>query len=116
MKKEVFKKIIKEAVREVFQEEIKEILYESMKSSKPTLNESKNPSYSDINSIPTNFNESGIRNKYADILGETALSFTTKDVSPLQVSPGMNTMGEGTSLPQGEVGMDLIQNLMNGGR
>jgi hypothetical protein len=31
----------------------------------------------------------------------------------LQVAPGMNTSGEGSKLPDGNVGLDMIMGLMN---
>ena len=48
------------------------------------------------------------------------MSFTSADArtmgveaNTLQVAPGMNTMGEGSSLPAGNVGLDMIMGLMN---
>jgi hypothetical protein len=35
------------------------------------------------------------------------------EANTLQVAPGMNTMGEGSSLPAGNVGLDMIMGLMN---
>jgi hypothetical protein len=34
----------------------------------------------------------------------------------LQVTPGMNTTGDGSKLPEGNVGLDMIMGLMKGGK
>ncbi len=51
-----------------------------------------------------------LKAKYADVLGETALSFTSQDAVPFrpQVSDPVNG-----NLGAGEVGMDQIMNLLN---
>jgi hypothetical protein len=48
------------------------------------------------------------------------MSFTSNDArsmgvdaNTLQVAPGMNTMADGTKLPDGNVGLDMIMGLMN---
>ncbi len=50
--------------------------------------------------------------------GQETLSFNSNDVmaNTLQVRPGMDTTGEGSSLPSGNVGLDQIMSLMKGGR
>ena len=56
------------------------------------------------------------RQKYMDVLGETALNFTSKDV-PQRFNPqgsSIDTTSPNGQLPGGEVGMDQIMNLMNG--
>jgi hypothetical protein len=50
--------------------------------------------------------------------GQDTLSFNSADAmgmnqTTLQVAPGMNTSGEGSSLPAGNVGLDMIMGLMN---
>jgi hypothetical protein len=81
MKTTDFKKLIKEAVKEAIQEELKDILLEAVKSPKQIVRESytpvtsPNPSYAPP---PIDF-----RSKYAEVLGETALSFTFKTLNPL---------------------------------
>ena len=52
--------------------------------------------------------------------GQDTLSFNSMDArgmgmnqTTLQVSPGMNTSGEGSKLPDGNVGLDMIMGLMN---
>jgi hypothetical protein len=50
--------------------------------------------------------------------GQDTLNFTTQNIAAntLQVTPGMNTTGDGTKLPEGNVGLDMIMGLMKGGR
>jgi hypothetical protein len=50
--------------------------------------------------------------------GQDTLNFTTQNIAAntLQVAPGMNTSGEGSSLPSGNVGLDMIMGLMKGGK
>jgi hypothetical protein len=52
--------------------------------------------------------------------GQDTLSFNSMDArgigvtaNTLQVAPGMNTTGEGSKLPEGNVGLDMIMGLMN---
>jgi hypothetical protein len=35
------------------------------------------------------------------------------DTNTLQIAPGMNTMADGSKLPDGNVGLDMIMGLMN---
>jgi hypothetical protein len=109
MKSTDFKKIIKQAVKEAIQEELKDILLEAVKSPKQVVRESyappaqtSQPAYAPP---PIDF-----RSKYAEVLGETALSFTSNDVQPFrpQVSDPVNG-----NLGAGEVGMDQIMSLLN---
>jgi hypothetical protein len=51
--------------------------------------------------------------------GQDTLSFTSADAvtaNTLQVAPGMSTTGEGSKLPDGNVGLDMIMGLMKGGK
>lgn len=109
MKPTEFKKIIKEAVREVIQEELKEILLEAVRA--PKINEQ--PITTPImESKQTSLapSQSDLRSKYSDVLGETAMSFTSQDIqSPFRPS-GDPING---NLGAGEVGMDQIMNLLN---
>ena len=50
--------------------------------------------------------------------GQDTLSFNSADAmginqTTLQVAPGMSTVGEGSKLPEGNVGLDMIMGLMN---
>jgi hypothetical protein len=109
MKSTDFKKIIKEAVREAIQEELKDILLEAVKAPKQIVRESIQP----IETPKPTFTQPtmDLRQKYKDVLGETALSFNSSDVQqPFrpQVSDPVNG-----NLGTGEIGMDQIMSLMN---
>ena len=109
MKTTDFKKLIKEAVREVIQEELKDILLEALKSPKQIVRESYTPP-----STPTQpaYAPPSIdfRSKYAEVLGETALSFTSNDVQQPFRPQGDPING---NLGTGELGMDQIMGLLN---
>jgi hypothetical protein len=112
MKNIAFKKIIKECVREVFREEIKDILLESLKSnnSKPSINESVSIPQPTLTSKPNTDMILDKKKAYMDIIGETAMSFTSQDV------PKFNPQGVDPvngSIPEGEVSLDQITNLIN---
>jgi len=110
MKTDGLKKLIKEAVREAIQEELKDILLEAVRSPKTIVKEAYNPP-------PRNPEPSftqptmDLRSKYIDVLGETALSFTSNDVQqpfrPQVADPVNGNLGAG------EVGMDQIMSLLN---
>lgn len=109
MKVEALRKLLKEVVREVIQEELKEILLEALKSPKQTIvNESQIPQ----NTPPPTFQQptADLRQKYKDAMGETAMSFTTNDVTPFRPPTADPING---NLGEGEVGMDQIMNLLN---
>jgi hypothetical protein len=110
MKTTELKKFIKDAVREAIQEELKEILLEAVRSPKQVVREAYNPP---PRTPEPSFTQPtmDLRSKYADVLGETALSFTSQDVQrPFipQVSDPING-----NLGTGEVGMDQIMGLLN---
>jgi hypothetical protein len=110
MKTTDFKKLIKEAVREAIQEELKDILLEAVKSPKQIVRESYTPP--SIPSQPAYAPPSiDFRSKYAEVLGETAMSFTSNDVQqpfrPQSVDPVNGSLGTG------ELGMDQIMGLLN---
>jgi hypothetical protein len=104
-----FKKLIKEAVREVIQEELKDILLEALKSPKQIVRESYSPPLTPTQPAyaPPSID---FRSKYAEALGETALSFTSQDAQPSFRPHGDPVNG---NLGSGEVGMEQIMNLLN---
>ena len=128
MDKKELKQLMKEAAREVFQEEMKEILLEAVRSPKiPIQEQFVGPGYykPDFNGLndnsgrpqiqaPVNTSISpevtkDIRNKYMSVINETAQAFINPGAgrfNPAGVDP---VNGE---LPQGELGMDQIMNLM----
>jgi hypothetical protein len=125
MKTAELKNLIKEAVREAIQEELKDILLEAVRAPKAPIIETPigGIGYGVANSNTTKSEKSYAEKKaaYADMLNEMkTLSFNSSDArsmgveaNTLQVAPGMNTMGEGSSLPAGNVGLDMIMGLMN---
>jgi len=112
MKTDGLKKLIKEAVREAIQEELKDILLEAVRSPKQVVRESFSPTVPVQPTVNPTFTSPtmDLKSKYADILGETAMSFTSQDAVPFrpQVSDPING-----NLGAGEVGMDQIMALMN---
>jgi hypothetical protein len=110
MKTTDFKKLIKEAVREVIQEELKDILLEAVRTPKTIVRESYSP-VPERTSTPFTQPTMDFRSKYAEVLGETAMNFTSQDAQvPFrpQVSDPING-----NLGTGEIGMDQIMALMN---
>ncbi len=108
MKIEKLKDIIKEATREVIREELKEILLEAVKRPSNVVNENISPTISaNKESIKSN-----LRSSYKDILGETAQTMTTSNLTgTFQPKPGMDP-ANGT-LPSGQVSLDQISGLLN---
>jgi len=116
MKLTELKKVLKETVREVIQEELKDILLEAVKTPKvvtqtPVM-ESFNPTVPTPSPTTPVMSSQEKRDAYKNILGETAASFNTNNVQTFRPNPGMD-MANG-SLPEGNVGIDQIMNLMSG--
>jgi hypothetical protein len=111
MKSTDFKKLIKEAVREAIQEELKDILLEAVKSPKQVVRESYAPPATQPSKPSYAPPAIDFRSKYAEVLGETAMSFTSQDAQPAfrpQSSDPING-----NLGTGELGMDQIMGLLN---
>jgi len=108
MKPNEFKKMLKEAVREVFQEEMREILLEAVRSPKTVVTENVQPIKSNI---PVDLK----RNLRSMIGGEfdTTISANSSMVQPAYTPPPVNTVGDGSSLPPGEVSLDQIMGIMS---
>ena len=128
MKPSELKSFIKEAVREAIQEELKDILLEAVRAPKLPIQETYQmnnllqPVTVDTttqvtNSIPqksTSEKKAMMESIMGDMRrGQDTLNFTTQNIAAntLQVAPGMNTSGEGSSLPSGNVGLDMIMGL-----
>jgi hypothetical protein len=110
MKSTHFKKLIKEAVKEAIQEELKDVLLEAVKAPKSQpINENKLANT--ISSSPTFENTtSNVKQRYSDIMNETAISMTSRDVpkfNPQGADPINGHLGEG------ELSMDAITHLLN---
>jgi len=117
MKVDLLKKLIKESVREAIQEELKDILLEAVKSPKTVVQETYVPvSPSIVNTQPngTTINHDLRRNLRGMIGGEfdTVLTANSSHAQPAYTPPPVNTAGEGSSLPGGEVSLDQIMGLM----
>jgi hypothetical protein len=126
MKAQDFKKIIKEAVREAIQEELKDILLEAVRTPKLPIQETYQMHPVTVNATTTSAPQKSATEKRAMMesimgdmrRGQDTLSFNSADAmgmnqTTLQVAPGMNTAGEGSSLPAGNVGLDMIMGLMS---
>ena len=112
MKSTELKKFIKDAVREAIQEELKDILLEAVRSPKQIVRESYTPTSPIEPTVNPTFTQPtmDLRSKYADVLGETAMSFTTNDIQQQFRPQGDPING---NLGTGEVGMDQIMGLLN---
>jgi len=116
MKTTELKKFIKEAIKEAIQEELKDILLEAVRTPKipvgvggyGTVTEHSTPQVN-LSSKPEVTMDR--RQAYMDVLGETALSFTSRDVAKFNPQ-GVDSING--SLPNGDVGMDQIMNLLGG--
>ena len=125
MKPSELKSFIKDAVREAIQEELKDILLEAVRAPKAPIIETPigGIGYGVANSNTTKSEKSYAEKRamYVDMLNEMkTMSFNSSDArsmgtdaNTLQVAPGMNTMADGTKLPDGNVGLDMIMGLMN---
>ena len=117
MKPSEFKKLIKESVREVFNEELKSILLEAVKGNKQSINESVDSKTLNFttNSIPPTLQNKPINSKqaYMDVLNETAAGPKSPYEQEFKVSGNVNTMAEGSSLPEGQLSLDSIMNLIS---
>jgi hypothetical protein len=129
MKPSELKSFIKDAVREAIQEEIKDILLEAVRSPKAPIQETyqMNNLLQPVNTPTTQSPQKSSADKRAMMesimgdlkRGQDTLSFTSADAvtaNTLQVAPGMSTTGEGSKLPDGNVGLDMIMGLMKGGK
>lgn len=120
MKTDILKKLIKEAVKEAIAEELKDILLEAVKSNKQPITEAYNPETRTL-SFNTNSllhkpvsNASGVNSKqaYMDILNEMSHGPKTGLEGDFKVNGPVNTMSEGSALPDGQLGLDQIMNLI----
>lgn len=128
MKPSELKSFIKEAVREAIQEELKDILLEAVRAPKAPIQEAYQMHPVTVNATTTQTPQKSAAEKRAMMesimgdmrRGQDTLSFNSADArgmgvtaNTLQVAPGMNTTGEGSKLPEGNVGLDMIMGLMN---
>ena len=131
MKTAELKNLIKEAVREAIQEELKDILLEAVRAPKAPIIETSSGTGGHGTAAITQTAQKSTAEKRAMMesimgdmrRGQDTLSFNSMDArgmgitaNTLQVAPGMNTSGEGSKLPEGNVGLDMIMGLMKGGK
>jgi hypothetical protein len=109
MKVTELKKIIKESVREAIQDELKVILLEALKAPnvKPI-----NEHFAPVNLSSTPSTMIDRKKAYQDILGETALNFSSKDVVR-SFNPNASVDSINGALPEGDLNMDQILGLLN---
>ena len=123
MKPSELKSFIKEAVREAIQEELKDILLEAVRAPKAPIQEAYQMHPVTVNATTTSVPQKSSTEKRAMMesimgdmrMGQDTLNFTTQNIAAntLQITPGMNTSGDGSKLPEGNVGLDMIMGLMN---
>jgi len=128
MKPSELKSFIKDAVREAIQEELKDILLEAVRAPKAPIIETPVGvgGYGTVTTTQSPQKSTAEKRAMMESIigdmrrGQDTLSFNSMDArgmginqTTLQVAPGMNTSGEGTSLPAGNVGLDMIMGLMN---
>jgi hypothetical protein len=131
MKPSELKSFIKEAVREAIQEELKDILLEAVRAPKTPIIEAPvgGVGFGITTTSPTPTKSSAEKRAMMESImgdmrrGQDTLSFNSMDArgaginqTTLQVAPGMNTSGEGSALPAGNVGLDMIMGLMKKGK
>ena len=131
MKPSELKSFIKEAVREAIQEELKDILLEAVRAPKLPIQETYQGTPIGVggtgvtNTTPTLQKSASEKRAMMESImgdmrrGQDNLSFNSADArgmgvttNTLQVAPGMNTSGDGSKLPEGNVGLDMIMGLM----
>jgi hypothetical protein len=125
MKIDILKKLIKEAVREAIQDELKDILLEAVKSPKTVVQESYTPSTPFFSQPimatgPTTSTTStmnyDLRHNLRSMIGgefDATITANSSHVQPAYTPPPVNTAGEGSSLPGGEVSLDQIMGIMS---
>ena len=127
MKPSELKSFIKDAVREAIQEELKDILLEAVRAPKAPIQEAYQMHPVTVNATTTQTPAKSPAEKRAMMesimgdmrRGQDTLNFTSANAvtaNTLQVAPGMNTTGDGSKLPEGNVGLDMIMGLMKGGK
>ena len=129
MKPSELKSFIKDAVREAIQEELKDILLEAVRAPKLPIQETyqmdnllspvSTGTSTQVTNSPPQKSATEKRAMMESIMGDMrrgqdTLNFTTQNIAAntLQITPGMNTSGDGSKLPEGNVGLDMIMGLM----
>ena len=122
MKIDGLKKLIKEAVREAIQDELKDILLEAVKSPKTVVQETytSTPFLNQPVMMPgagtTSTVNHDLRRSLRGMIGgefDTTITANSSHAQPTYTPPPVNTVGEGSSLPGGEVSLDQIMGIMS---
>jgi hypothetical protein len=116
MKLDLLRKIIREEVKGAIQEELKDLLLEAIRTPKQVVEAQTQITSTGREgfSTTTAVSKEQLRENYRNILGETAASFNTSQVGkPLQMNGFTDTASPNGKLPDGEVPMSMIMNLMN---
>jgi hypothetical protein len=114
MKTDALKKLIKEAVREAIQDELKDILLEAVRAPKTVVQESYTPAPTYQQPVTSTVNHD-LRHSLRGMIGsefDTTITANSSHAQPSYTPPPVNTTGEGSSLPGGEVSLDQIMGLM----
>jgi len=121
MKIDGLKKLIKEAVREVIQEELKDILLEAVKSPKTIVQETYTGGAQPFLNQPvmatptTAVVNHDLRRNLRNMIGgefDATITANSSHAQPAYTPPPISTIGEGSSLPGGEVSLDQIMGIM----
>lgn len=114
MKSSELKKMLKEAVREAMREELQDILVEAINSAQSTSPVTENTTQRP--SLAQDFSDeqqTAFRQQLRSQMMGGDMTFNSGHAQPMGFNPPpMNTAGEGSALPSGEVSMDQIMGLM----
>jgi hypothetical protein len=113
MKTNILKQLIKEAVKEVFQEEMRDILLEAVRSNKQPINESldsktRTMDFDSISQKPTPVINT--KQAYMDILSDIARGPKNGLEGEFKINGNVDVVNG--SLPEGQLGIDQIMNLI----
>lgn len=114
MKPSELKNLIKVAVKEAIQEELKDILLEAVRSNKQPIQESYDRTLNfTTKNIPHQQPKPSVDTKkaYMDILGEMAQGPKSGFDGEFKVQSNVDPVNG--SLPEGQLGLDQIMNLIN---
>jgi len=121
MKPSELKKMIKDAVSEAIKDELRDILLEAVKANKGTsLIENQplhKPTQPNFNSTPPPTTLIDQRKAYSDIINSMKMNGDTMNFNSQNIGLShipADTTSEGSSLPGGEVSLDMIMGLTGG--
>jgi len=123
MKPNEFKKMIKDAVKEAIQEELRDIILEAVKAPKGTpvgvggygtVNESLRDTYAQPHiEQPKQLTAAERRNMFSNIMEDMQNGGIANTAYQGTIKPAGNVDTINGALPEGQVGLDQIMNLMN---